>query len=343
MKKNHLYLILGCFLIACQASPTQAPPPSDSFIPTVQVAVAQQKQIATAIHATGKVLPKQEIKLGFPIGGILTQVSARAGQQVNTGQVLARLDAGELATRETQAQLVLDQTMRARTRANNLFEDSVITREQLEQAQTAVKNAEAEVKLTQWYTDKTVLRAPRRGIILKRMAEVSEQVGPGQAVYVFSASRNAWVIRVSITAQELTQIRVGDSASINLSAYPEAPIPSYVEEISQIADPYTGMFDLDLPIRSSVSLGSGFLGAADVFPTSDQLSWILPVDALQISPSGDTYVWSVVDGQAKKVFVDSQNILNDQLIVSEGISSPIQVIVSDVGQLREGDTVKIEE
>ncbi|MEM7368596.1 MAG: efflux RND transporter periplasmic adaptor subunit [Bacteroidota bacterium] len=340
----HLVLSLGIsFLLACEKGDIQRPSAQKSSPKTVSVASAQQSLLQIPIHATGRIFPKREIKLGFSIGGILQKVLAKSGQQVRAGQLLAQLDAGELSSRGDQAQLHLKQTDRALQRAKNLFEDSVITREQLEQAEVALANAEAEVKVATWYQSKASLFAPTSGIVLKRLAEAPEQIGPGQPVFLFSASQNAWVARVSLTGKDLTGLSTGDSARIRLSSYPDTAFVSYIEEISQIADPYTGTFEVDLPIRSSkeLPLVSGLLGSADIFSQQQQLSWMIPVDALHITPSGRSYVWLVQDGKVEQTYVQPQQILGDQVSISSGIERPVQVVVSDPQQLQSGQTVQI--
>lgn len=337
-------LIGSAFIMtACGGTHIQPPTEKKSAVRKVSVQSARQEQVHLPVHATGRIFPKREIKLGFPIGGIVEKILAKAGQNVRNGQLLAQLDAGELTAREEQARLQLDQRTRALERAQNLFEDSVITREQLEQAEAGLANAEAELNVANWYQSRTRLYAPSSGLILKRLAESSEQVGPGQALYVFSASQNAWVARVHVSGNDLPRLSIGDSASVQLSAYPDTSLSSYIEEISQIADPYTGTYEIDLALKSSrhMPIVSGFLASADLFSAKQTSAWLIPVDGLHVSPSGRQYVWTITDGKTAQRFLDIERIYQDQVIVRSGIETAIPVIVSDAQQLQSGQQVQI--
>lgn len=72
-------------------TPTAAPPSSKSFA-------------GETIIAEGRVLPVKSAALSFPTGGIISEIPVTPGAHVQAGQVLARLDTGQLELQLAQAE-----------------------------------------------------------------------------------------------------------------------------------------------------------------------------------------------------------------------------------------------
>jgi len=77
--------------------------------PQIQTAIARQGDLTVFASAVGSVVPATEFGVGFDDGGTLIEMQVSVGEQVQDGQVLARLDTGkseeELALSVSQATL----------------------------------------------------------------------------------------------------------------------------------------------------------------------------------------------------------------------------------------------
>jgi HlyD family secretion protein len=77
--------------------------------PAVQTAVARLGDLTVFASAVGSVVPATEFGVGFDESGTLTEILVKAGDEVQEGQVLARLDTGkseeEIALAVSQAKL----------------------------------------------------------------------------------------------------------------------------------------------------------------------------------------------------------------------------------------------
>jgi HlyD family secretion protein len=100
--------------------------------------------IIQKVSATGQVIPAKKIDLQFEIQGKIKDIKAMVGEKVETGDVLAVLDTGELNTQILEAQAVLDI---ARAKLDKLLagaslEEIKIAETQVESAQIALRIAE---------------------------------------------------------------------------------------------------------------------------------------------------------------------------------------------------------
>jgi HlyD family secretion protein len=62
---------------------------------TIQTAVARRGDLVIFASAAGEVVPSTELSLGFDEAVTVTEILARVGEQVEAGQVLARLQTDE--------------------------------------------------------------------------------------------------------------------------------------------------------------------------------------------------------------------------------------------------------
>ena len=109
----------------------------------MRVLVAGTETAAAHIRATGLVASQEEARLGFKTGGVITAMLVDAGDRVQRGQTLARLDATELEGAVRQAAAHQERAARDVSRAEKLYEQGVIAEQQVQDASTqlAVLNA----------------------------------------------------------------------------------------------------------------------------------------------------------------------------------------------------------
>ena len=128
--------------------------------PTLQTATVQRLSIVSSVPATGSVVAAQDSKLSFSVGGTVVEVAVQVGDQVKAGQVLGRLDPGDLQTSLRQAELRLanDQISLDKTVNPYVEQDVDNARAALRQAQAGLEAAQRNVDIVRYSTD--VLQAP---------------------------------------------------------------------------------------------------------------------------------------------------------------------------------------
>ncbi|MCB0621482.1 MAG: biotin/lipoyl-binding protein, partial [Saprospiraceae bacterium] len=66
-------------------------------------------EYAPEVFGTGRLASREESKLSFKTGGIVSRIHVREGQQVRRGQLLAELDLDEIEAQTQQASLGVQQ------------------------------------------------------------------------------------------------------------------------------------------------------------------------------------------------------------------------------------------
>lgn len=358
-------LVAGC---AGDSSPAEEPAPVD--LREVETATVQAVDYRHTIFATGKLAARQEARLSFKTGGIIKQVYVAEGQAVRKGQLLAELDLEEVRARTRQAgigteqaqiqlenaRLALQLAERDYRNALGLYQDSVATLEQLENAEVQLDNARnqleaAEAGLSFSRQNEQVadfnlkysrIVAPADGSILKKLAEPNELVGPGSPVFLFGSQGARMVIRVNVTDKDIIFIDLGDQAEVRFDAYPADPFPGMVSEVASMADPYTNTYEVEIEVNpSGKKLLSGFIGAVDIFTDAGEPLAAIPVAALLSADEDLGEVFVFQDGRALKTQVTIFRLEGDRLLIRRGLNPGDEVIVSGVGYLEDEDSVMI--
>lgn len=116
--------------------------------------------------ATGKVEPRDEILIKPQISGIIDEVYKEAGQNIRKGEVIAKVkvipELGQVNSAESRVRLAEINEKQAQTdfdRVEKLFKDKLISREDFEKSEVALKQARVEVQ-----TAKDALEIIKEGI-----------------------------------------------------------------------------------------------------------------------------------------------------------------------------------
>jgi len=127
---------------------------------TLQTAVASQGDLTILASGTGSIVPAKEISLGFDESGTLIELSVQDGDNVSTGQILARLQTSD--TEETIAQKIAEaelSVIQAQNAVNALHENAEVSRTE---ALNNIATYSAEVRDAQYamanYTMPTFLK-----------------------------------------------------------------------------------------------------------------------------------------------------------------------------------------
>jgi len=319
--KISIYSILaGFFLNACSGKKDAPLPPAEKKGIPVKIEKLKETTDPLPIISSGMLDATEEIKLSFKIGGVLSELYAQEGQFIKKGTLLAKLKQQEIASQVAQAQAGLEKANRDLKRAETLYQDTVVTLEQVQNARTAVEVAEANVKMAAFNQQYATIYAPTSGRIVKKMAEQNEVLGVGNTVYVLAATDKAPIIRVGLSDKDVVKIALGDTAHVHFDAYEDIPFKAVVTEIAASASEGIGTFEVEMMVdEGKYSLKQGFVGKVSIYPSGQEPYYKLPVSAVFEADKKTVYVFVPDEKKetAKKIALQTKGIGEDFLIVAK--------------------------
>ena len=146
--------------------------------------------------AVGTIRAVNEAVVASKILARVEEVRVKAGQEVKQGDVLVVLDKADLKSRidqarsaETAAKSKYDQAEIDFGRVQRLRAKESVTQSELDQANTALRTAKAELERARQAVEETrivesyaTVRAPMTGRVIDKKANVGDTVSPGQAL-----------------------------------------------------------------------------------------------------------------------------------------------------------------
>jgi RND family efflux transporter MFP subunit len=302
-----------------------------------------EKEMSIPVHCSGKLFSKEESKLSFKTGGIISGIFVDESQKVKKGQVLAKLNLLEIQAQVNQAKLGLEKAERDFKRANNLYKDSIVTLEQLQNVTTALDIAKSNVEIAEFNLQYSTIKAPSNGKILKRVAEENEIVGPGSPIFLFASDDNDWVVRVNITDKDIFSLQLKDNAEVKFDAYPDKIFSATVTEIGNSADPYTGTYEVELTLKpTNTKFASGLIAIVDIFPSKKETFKIISINALIEGNETEGFIYQVINkNQVKKLKIKIHKISDKDLIIKSGVKAGADIIIEGVSYVCNGSGIEV--
>ena len=298
---------------------------------------------AAPIVTTGIVAAAAEIKLSFKVGGVLQHVAVNEGEPVKAGQLLAELTPTEINAALTQAQQANDKAQRDAQRGERLYADQVIALEQLQDLRTQAEVAEAQLKSAQFNSNLSRITAPSAGVILRKLAEDHEIVAPGQPIVVMGASRQGHIVKAALADREVVQLKVGDTASVTLDAFPKQTFTGTVSEVGGAAQSENGLFPIEIQLPpSDAPLVAGLVAQASIQPAAGQATLLyIPTGAVVAGVGNTASVFVLKDGKASKRAIQVAFFSGEQVAVQSGLQADEQVITDGALYLSDGEAVQV--
>ena len=211
----------------------------------VAVAKGNIKQIVTA---TGKIQPINTISVGTQVSGIVEQVLADYNDEVQEGQLLARLDTSVLVENRNDAKARLDLANAKQKiaklnygRIEKLYKDKLIAKAALEEAEIELATADANVLTAQAEFNKAErnygyaqITSPVSGTIISKEIEQGQTVAASlqtPTLFTVAEDLSKMQIEANIAEADIGSIKPDMPVTFTVDAYPSDTFKGEVRQI----------------------------------------------------------------------------------------------------------------
>ncbi|CAH2600727.1 Efflux RND transporter periplasmic adaptor subunit [Rhodovastum atsumiense] len=333
--------------VAPAAVPAEPPPAL-----TVLLTPATPRLLARTVSGDGSVVAWQELVVGTETGGLrVSEVAVEEGDKVTRGQVLARLDdavpAAQAAQAEaavTEAEAVLQLARIDLNRSVELTRSDSVSRQTLDQRQSAARQAEARLASARARRDEAVarldqtrIRAPADGVISKRGVLPGAVVQPGQEL--FRLIRDGRLeLDARIPELELAGLRPGQKVRV---LHGEREIEGQIRALAPVvaSDTRLGVVHVALPADSF--LRPGMFARAEIRPDAAAVLTV-PQEAV-VFREGGPVVFVLPEGGERVVQRPlGTGARREGLVeVTQGLAAGDRVVAAGAGFLSDGDRVRV--
>lgn len=329
----------------------------------------ESSNFQVTVHATGTVRAAQEIALIPEVSGKIISISPQLvnGGQFKQGETLLKIDPSNylLAVEKAHAEIAQVQVALAteRERAKIALSEweridisdkgepgPLVSREiQLKQQQANLAAAQANLQQAQLNLQRTELKAPFNGRITQKQVDLGQYVRSGVSIGKFSGTDRA-EIYVPLPYTELQWLTIPTARSQQMGSTAEIFLPGQqssswqgkiVRSLGEI-DPTTRMATIivtvDNPYRQNAAASQPTLEVGmfvDIQLKGKYLDNVISIPRKALR--NNQQVW-VLDGenrlQIRKVEIARRE--RDQLLISKGLSSDEQVVITPLSAAADG-------
>lgn len=317
---------------------------ADKPIPVKLISVSEEAA-DNIIHVTGYLSTQDEVKLSFKTGGVIDRIYVKEGDKVRRGQLLASVKSTEISAQVQQVQLALQKAERDYQRVQNLYNDSVATLEQLQNARTGLDIARQNLAQASFNQQYSKIYATQDGFVIRKLKNDGELSEPGGPVLIIGgvSHASAWVLAAGVPDKEWAMIEKGNRAAVSFEAFPGKTFPAVVSKRSLAADPSDGSFNIELQINfGNEQPATGMFGKASITSNNKQNGFRIPYEALLEANGKKGYVFASNDGKTvKKVEVVIGQISNNHVQITEGLENYAYVVSSGSPYLNDESIITV--
>lgn len=307
-------------------------------LPPVQVRTqtVENKSRQVTEDVVGTVRAKLRATLEARLSGRIEKMPVVLGDRVRKGQLVARLDAGEIGARLEQAEAAMEQAERDWKRISALFEQQSVTRADFDSAQSrqrVAKGAVAEAKAMMSYVE---IVAPFDGVVTKKWADVGDLAAPGKALI---AIEDPSALQLEADVPQAIASRVQrDARLVARVDGVSGELAGTVSEIAPAADSVSRTFRVKVDLAVQPGLSSGQF-ARLVVPVGESDSLRVPVSAV-VQRGQLEIVFVVANLHAQLHLVKTGKRVGDELEVLSGLHAGDVAVIDGAAQLTDGQPVE---
>ncbi|MGB5291234.1 MAG: efflux RND transporter periplasmic adaptor subunit [Lysobacterales bacterium] len=355
-------------------------PPAAIEVSTAIAREISREVASTVLNASGYVTARRQATVSSKFTGKVVEVLIEEGMQVETDQVLARLDDANIATsyalaeaqlrsaetslKETRALLVEANAVYKRTK--NLVDRQLASEAEMDRAragadslsarleskQAGVAVAEKQLDVYRQQLEDTVIRAPFTGIVVAKNAQPGEMISPVSAGGGFTRTGIGTIVdmtslevEIDVNEAYINRVKPGQKIVATLDAYPDWSIPCHVIAIIPTADRQRATVEVrvgfdELDSRILPDMGVKVAFQEDVAKATSGQAGVMVPKAALSESNGKQYVLLVVGNRVERRAVAIAGERGQEMLVSSGITSGDKVIINAPSGLKDGERVK---
>jgi HlyD family secretion protein len=266
----------------------------------VRIEKVERRDLVASVTASGQIQPHTKVDLASDITGRIVRLAVREGDLVTRGQFLLEIDPSQyrasaeraqaaVASARSQAATARPNLAQARRNYNRLLElkkanPTLVSDEQVEQLKTQVEvaqgqlesatngiaQAQASFRDAQSLLAKTTIFAPMSGRVTRLNVREGETAIMGTlnkdaATLLTISDMSLLETKVKVDETDVSRISIGDSAVVQIDAFPDTTFVGRVSEIS----------------NSSIKVGAGASGN----PADQAIDYEVTIQLLNVPPT----------------------------------------------------------
>ncbi len=305
----------------------------------VELTRVERGAIATHLQTTATLEARNSAVLVARGQGEVVALLSEEGQWAERGAVLARLDDTEARLALQRAEVAAQVARREAERGRQLGERGYLSGKDLDDLDLKQRSAEVELEQRRHDVAEMRLVAPFAGRVSERMIQLGETVMPGRECFRL-VDMEPLLARVYFPERELTRVRAGQSAVVEVDAHPGREFPARVTIVNPVVDRTNGTFKVTLEVRDPGNrLRPGSFARVRIRTGAFDDAVLVPRRA-SLNEDGEDFVFVAHGDTVSRVPVRLGAISGDTAQILAGLAPGDSVVTVGQGGLKQGSRIK---
>ena len=295
-------------------------------------------------EVTGVMEALKDAYISPEINGQIQKIIVQRGSRVKKGDLILKLNSDVTEKSMVEIETSLELAKRIFSKQEELWEKNIGSELQYLEAKNAMEALQARKATLEKQMEMARISAPFSGIIDDIMVKEGELASPGfPLVHLVNLSK----MRVAGNVSEayLSSLSKGDQVELRFPAYPEVVLSSNVTRLGEVINPQTRTFTLEVELNNpGEKFKPNMLTSVRIQDYKNENSLVVPTNILRQDFNG-TFLYKVSEeegrSKAQKVYVKRGITVQDQTMITEGLSTGDLVITKGFNLVSDGTPLRI--
>jgi membrane fusion protein (multidrug efflux system) len=313
----------------------------EAKIVRVGVQLVAPTAIRDALVLPGETRPHKDVALAADQDGRVEWVGPKEGDQVKTGDLVAKVDVSALKAALDNAQASTRLAEELFQRRKVLFQRKIISQEELDQARTELAVQQGLVRQAKAKYDLGFIHTPIDAVVNKVYVDPGEFVARGGKVMDL-VNVDRIEIGVNVPEMDVRYLAPGAQALVRVDALPDHQAVGVVDSVAYKADTATRTFAVKVLVdNTDRTIRPGMIARVFFLKRTIPDALAAPLFAL-VDQNGERLLYVVENGVAKARPVEIGVIELDRVQITKGLQPGDQLIVTGQKEVQEGTRVEIQ-
>ena len=295
------------------------------------------------LEALGTLSADESVTLSTTVTEIVSEINFQDGEQVDEGQLLIRLEDAEEQAQLRASQALREERRNASNRATQLQDRNLAARADVEDSQSRLRQAEADIQAIEAQLANYQIEAPFSGRVGFRNISVGALVTPGMDLVTLDKLD---VMKLDFSVPEVFLGRLAPGLMLNATtaAFPDDIFSGEIATIGTRVDPVTRSINVRAELDNSDGrLRPGMLMEVIV---QQHVRDTIVIPEAAIEPSGDRHFVMLIeqsDGTTRlarrEVAIGERR--NGEVEILEGLAADELIVVHGLQLARDGQEARL--
>ena len=306
---------------------------------SVELATAEMRVLARTVEAVGSTRARQSVDIVPEADGRVQDIAITPGARVEKDAVLVWLDDVIQRADMAEARARVTEHSQALARAEQLRQTNAISQATLEDTTARLAEAEAQLDRARRRLEDRTITAPFSGVVGLTEVDRGARLDKGDLITQLDDLTEV-IVEFALPETLFAQVRKGLHVEAHSAAFPDRTFEGRVDAVDSRIDPTSRAFRTRAVIPNPEGVLPAGMFMSLTLTLSETEALVVPEEAI-IFQAADTYVFTVEDGQARRVSVTTGQRREGLVAIEGGLESGAGVVVRGLQRVRDGKAVTV--